>query len=367
MKKTAIPFLTAVLALILLTSCGAEDTAENGVGHIHTHSGWECNVTEHWRTCTDCGEITDAGAHTLVDGYLCSTCSSEIWDYGEGMYDVSMYDEQGNLIRNTSYAADGTVESEYAYEYTYDADGNILKAFFYVDGVLNGEDEYTVDAEGDRLPVRSVYYYDDGSTSVQEYDAFGDSVSYIYSDGNNTVITEEYYEYTENSEGDRYAFRTTSRSYDEGIIYITEENEYYDMVRVTRTDFDGNVLRDSRYEYTYDAEGNKTALKRYENDVLVEEYPEYRTVETDEYSMRFPASVIEYGEDGSKTVSVNGDYGEPVSVTYYDGSGNITGATGYTYEVDEEDIIYVSVQIEYDADGNVVSEVHFDAEGNEIG
>ncbi|MBR4962044.1 MAG: hypothetical protein IKY52_14200 [Clostridia bacterium] len=367
MKRTAITFLTTVLALVLLTSCGAEETEKNDAGHTHTYSGWDCNVTEHWRTCTDCGEITDAGTHTVVDGYLCSTCRSEIWDYGDGMYDVSMYDEQGNLVRNTSYAADGTVESEYVHEYTYDADGNVLKEVFYVDGVLTGEDEYTVDAEGERLPVRATYYYDDGSSSVQEYDAFGDTVSYIYLDANNTVINEESYEYAENGDGDRYAFRTTSRSYDEGVIYITEENEYYDTVRILKTDLDGNTLRDVRYEYSYDDEGKKTALKRYENDVLVEEYPEYRMVETDEYSMRFPASIIEYGEDGSKTVSVNGDYGEPVSVTRYDGAGNVTGSTAYTYEVDEDDIIYISVQIEYDGDGNVISEVHFDSEGNEIG
>ncbi|MGN0482165.1 MAG: RICIN domain-containing protein [Lachnospiraceae bacterium] len=42
-------------------------TEDENPSHIHTSSeAWRTNETEHWHVCTECGEVTDKAAHTMV-------------------------------------------------------------------------------------------------------------------------------------------------------------------------------------------------------------------------------------------------------------------------------------------------------------
>lgn len=66
MKKqvTSILVLCAMIA-ILLSGCSKS--------HVHqTADVWDTDLNNHWKTCTDCGENAEEGAHTLDEMDCCT-------------------------------------------------------------------------------------------------------------------------------------------------------------------------------------------------------------------------------------------------------------------------------------------------------
>lgn len=87
--------------------------------------------------------------------------------------DASMtteYNAQGDPIRITSYAADGTEEFTQTYEYEYAADMTMLISRAYMDGALLIQTEYAV-SNGRSYACRETLYDDDGSSTVYEFSA----------------------------------------------------------------------------------------------------------------------------------------------------------------------------------------------------
>ena len=119
--------------------------------------------------------------------------------------------------------------------------------------------------------------------------------------------------------------------------------------------------------------------------------------------MRYPETVIEYYEDGTKLVSYSGELGEVETETLYNADGSVASVTRYVYETFEDgnwkritvykddvmicDTEYVMDEemgwsrkfmeteyhedgsktvFEYDENEEVVSESRYDAAGNAI-
>ncbi|MBQ3507365.1 MAG: hypothetical protein IJA91_02340 [Clostridia bacterium] len=343
MKKTAM-ILAGILLCAAMTACaptGGETSESTGPAdtvatteaatktdaeteHEHTATGeWDRNTKEHWQVCED-GEKLNVGAHVSDEEGLCSICNSMIYEYDDGTSDVNTYDEHGDPIRYTLYNADGSVSYETFTEYAVDADGN------------------------------------------------------------------------------RYEVKTTDYDHTNGMIYTVAYNEYGDPTGRTVSDMEGNVEQVDCWEREYNAEGDPIWEKSYTNDVLVQEITGYKTVVLDDVSMRFPETVIDYYDDGTKLVSVNGDNGEVAKETYYKADGTVEKELTHTYEYDSEGNptsikvyqgerlvyeteyaldadgwIYVTKETEYhedgsktvyeyDANGALVSESQYDAEGNLI-
>lgn len=316
--------LLCVLAVLLLAGCGGPsrqetpsttqqevpDTTEN----VHTHvlTQWETDGWHHWYVC-DCGEQAEYGEHTLDDEGICTACGICFVDNGDGSCSILTYDEWGSMNSDTGYDAEGNVIYCFRVESEYDEIGNVLYSAQYYDDVLTSEEVY--------LPCENP---DNGSIYLAE------SVSYA-EDGSKTVYT-----------------------YNE-VSYFTSVLEY---------DAEGNLVSTTLMEYEFDEEGNCIRQMSRRNDVLI----------LDQVSFVSPQ-----GEVLDSTLKQWDDEGnlesEWIHSYEYDGEGNITyhaihlNGVIYSedfYALDAEGCRYHCREISYDENGEVMEDISYDADGNEI-
>lgn len=348
-KKIFGTILPCALALALLTACGGS----------HTHSAasdWSVDLENHWHACAECGETVDSAAHTLEND-VCTVCGTEIVVWEDGSSLLVVYNEHGYCTLVVSYAADGSVEYEDRYEFEYDADGNIVYEKAYSNGVLSGEFEYALNADGELYISKDTYYYEDGSVQTSEYSANNQTLRSAYITADGTVESEYLYEYSadgswmsekfyyggilsaENEyslDADGWTTPLKEITYEEDGSWMGIEYDLYgNAVIEICSDADGNVTLDRRYEYTYDADGNFTLVKIYDNGVLVEE-TEYIVGSDEDGSWSMSGKSTIYHEDGSKTVSNQDPEMAWATETTYDADGNVVTELRYEYEYNED-------------------------------
>lgn len=233
---------------------------------------------------------------------------------------------------------------------------------------------------------------------------FGDGNVYIYNyDENDELIRSSGYEngvltyevvstYAENADGDWYENYTRSVDYANGMEIEATYNEYEDILtRVMRYTEDPSVIND-RWEREYNEDGDVMWEKQYRDDVLISEISDYKQSESADYSVRYPEKMIDYYDDGTTFVTINGEWGMPVSETTYAADGSVITETTYVWEFDDaantldkqvftdgvlvldEDYAYdeygytyVSKQTEYREDGtSCVTEYYADGNSNYV-
>ena len=326
MKKKNI-IISGLLTAALLAGCG-------GNGHTHApQGGWKWNGTEHWNLC-ECEEKFDVAAHKLGDDLVCADCGVEVWLMDDGSADTYTYDQYGNFLTMASFDVEGNVTSESCYEYEYDAEGRILMARYYDNGDLQNEDTYTVDGAGESVITKSMMYYD-GESILNEYDADGNVIHVQCINAEGTIIEESWSEYAMNNEGEFYEAKCTMVTED-GQKLIATYNEHDDILSRTWYDAEGNVTSEDTWEYGYNDDGESMWQKDYVAGVLVYEIIGYAELHTEDYSMRYPETVIEYYEDGSKLVKFHGSNGEVETETLYNADGSVASVLTYTYETFED-------------------------------
>lgn len=328
MKKRTVlaTLLTGALALAALTACGGDSQT-----HTHAATGsWYRNGTEHWQVC-ECGEKLNWEAHQLDEAGNCAVCSSEIWDFGDGSFDVYTHDEHNEWVHYTSYAADGSVLEERTRELEYDADGNLVHEKCYEGDRLTDDNQYMLDADGNSVMARAQFYQEEGSSMVNEYDVYGNITyaSSIAADG--TVETEHISEYARTEDGEFYESRLETCDYVNGETYIVIYDQSGSPITREKFTLDGALVYSERYEREYDDQGQVLWVKEYQNDRLVQEIPGYVEGGDDEgNSWRYPASVIDYYEDGTKQVTEYVDM-EPMKETLYNADGTVAKVVTYEY------------------------------------
>lgn len=305
MKKTiAICFAS----LLVFAGCAEKENEET----VHTHEAgavWEWNGTQHWHVCA-CGEKMDEEAHE-VEETNCKICGVEIWDLGDGSVLAISSTEYDDLHKMITYDADGNVVSETVNEYVYDENGNKLSGKYYEDGVLQSEETYVLTEAGENYVEESKGYYEDRSWFVNEYDKEGNVLRAYSCDISGDITSETLYEYGYRADGECYKTKMTClEAYGSTI---TEYNENGDMIRWETYDASGELESYETYEYGYDEDGEKLWMKQYAKDVLVYEVVSYG-VFTDAFeTTRYPKDVVEYHEDGSKTVYEYDQNGDVIS------------------------------------------------------
>lgn len=323
-----------------------------------------------------------------------STGNMTVTTYPDGSREFFAYDAAGNLTRST--ARDGSVIT-YTYTskgqlqrkdypngswaaYTYDAAGNLTAASDMSSAIVMAYDAatnrltqitypsghgftFTYDGSGRRTKRVG----DDGYTLNYHYDPAGRL--YRLTDGANAEIV-------------RYGYDSAGR-----LITETKGNGTYTTYAY---DAAGQVLRlvnnapggavQSRFDYTYDANGNRTSMTTlagtttYEYDVIGQligiTYPggRYMTYAYDEAGNRMTVT-----DDGAATDYTTNDLNQYTQVgdaTYtYDANGNMTsqtdssGTTTYAYDF-ENRLVRVTTPLSgtweytYDALGNRVAANH---------
>lgn len=319
MKKM---FFILLAALFLTVFACAEDV-------VLPTFAWEHDGLNHWQLDAS-GAAVNLGPHDTGDGWLCTVCGCEVLDWGDGCYDVTDYDAYGNVVRYSSYDAEGNLMDEIINVLTLNEDGLPLKALEYFNGVLCGEYIYTVSEDGDWLPVSYTAWNDDGTTSVNQYDEHGNCVYAAVYEADGALIHETISEFAPIEDewfGTwYYECKTTSR-FASGETFYDEHNEYGDPVCSRSTDAEGIVWADTAYEYEYQ-DDMKVWCKRYSFGVL-----EIESFYNENGSC---VKETEYLEDGSTIVSLYEDNGDAISITTYDADGAVVTVTTYEYVYDDE-------------------------------
>lgn len=310
MKKLFTIMIACAILLTVMTACSS---------HSHTETGnWLADATGHWKLCEGCDEKLQTGDHTMNDEFRCTVCGSEIIDWGDSV-SVQIYDEHDNIIRMTDYDADGNLISETVNEYEYDANGNLTKDKQYIDGQLSGETEYTV-TDGESVPAKYTYYYEDGGKFVNEYDSNGNIIKLTEYDADGNVDMQIISEYAQNSDGEWYESACTE-TYSDGMKIEAEYNEYDDAT--SRVIYENDTITSTEsWEYTYDDNGFTATEKAYVDGALYQEII-YKTVTEDDGMFNYAETVTTYDNDGGKRVCVYDENYELVSETEYDADGNV--------------------------------------------
>ena len=391
MKK----FLFFMLAfLFIFFAAGAEETLPV--------FEWEHDGLDHWQL-DETGAIVNRGAHECGDDMRCGVCGGEILDWGDGTYDVTDYDAYGNTLRYSSYDEAGQLTYHSVHALTCNEDGVVLKDVEYIDGVLYSETVYAVTEVGEQTQVSQISWNDDGTTSVNDYDEYGNCIRSAVLGEDGSVFHETVSEYALNSEGSYYECKITSR-FDTGESCYEEINEYGDKICSIGTLEDGSLWSNWRYEYEY-LEGIKVWSKQYSGDVLTLEThfdEEGRCVKEIEYLEEGGSIVYEYDVNGDllsattcaadgSTVSVKTYeyvYGENMeqlevrvyvdgvltedTVYHYDEDMNFTGYCESVYHedgtrtvVEYDDCMEYVRTVVYAADGSVISEETAESDADE--
>jgi len=315
-----------------VTSCAPEEPAP--AAPVHTHApvgGWDRDPYQHWKLC-ECGERLEAADHDLTD-VTCAICSSDIWDFGEGIFDVHTYNEYGDIVRMSSYAPDGSLTGEYVYQPEYDADGHKTAERQFMDGRLFCEDEYALHPDGWTYLLRSTSYEEDGRKSINEYNEEGAVIRAVSYTADGALDMEVTAVYAHTEEGELYAAEETT-SYG-NTTYFCTYNEYGDIT--SRVKYEDDVMVDEeRYEQEYNDEGKPLWKKTYRNDMLIYEVTGYIVGSDGSSSWRIPEKTIDYYESGGKLVT---RFREDGSFTEqeFDAAGELLNC------------------VEYDADSNPIS------------
>lgn len=295
--------LTMLLALMLMLTVAAAE-------HVHTPSGLvDMDLNERWDIC-ECGEKMNVTQHDwVIDVWgdrMCSICGAQQYLWDDGTLELCGMDEHGSIIRQVSWNAEGELVMNLTTTYQYDEAGHVVSAVYYDNGVLLGESEFALDAEGYEYEVRAVMYYDDGTMSIFEYNDHGHQtlVSYYYA---------------------------------------------------------GELESSVRHDYSYDEEGFISQIRTYNEDALIEE-TDYVTLRIGDTITHYPARLTVWYEDDTHVTYINDEHGDTLSETTYDAAGNQISAYTYESEYDEEGTL-IRVTTCEDGVKILVEEYAVDAEG----
>lgn len=151
---------------------------------------------------------------------------------------------------------------------------------------------------------------------------------------------------------------------------VYQFNENGDPLMLADYDADGTILTETRYTYEYDTDGNLLRSFAKTDGVLTEEYT-YTVMD----GMHTVSQYISYLEDGSKFAGDYDAYGNVIRSISYDAEGNVVVQTDSEYALSVDDQWYEAVLTTTEADGSkTVSELSeygdqtsmtsYDADGN---
>jgi antitoxin component YwqK of YwqJK toxin-antitoxin module len=210
---------------------------------------WSIGPEQHWHSCEKCDEQMESAAHSLDDQGLCTVCGAGFYTAEDGTKEARAYDSQGALILHVKYDADGKIISDDRYAYEYDQDGTVLNKKYYRNRVLAHVDLYqpcTDPANGETYLSESIDYYEDVSTIKCIYSEDGRLLTATTYNANNEVYSVERYDYEFDAEGNRTKV----------TIYVNDElRRVFDDVNDITYDYDGNGEIKLQRSYVYHADG----------------------------------------------------------------------------------------------------------------
>lgn len=294
MKKLILTML-ALCVCLTLTGCTHEHILE---------SMWSISPDGHWHACEKCDDQTDFAAHSFDANGNCTVCTAAFYDTQEGTKEAKTFDDHDSLVLHIQYDTKGKILSDERYAYEYDSNGKVKNQKYYKDRVLAHEDVYlpcTDPQNGETYKSKSIDYYTDVYTIINEYS-------------------------------------------EKGYLLLT-----------TTFDANGKLYSTVRYDYEFDADGNRTKLSIYTDDVLCRVF--------DDVNHKL------YDYDANGLVKTERTY-------VYDADGQLVKEIVYLYDridlenyytTTEDGTQYVYKMVFYDEEGNIKQESLYDENGKIIG
>ncbi len=233
------------------TVCEATDG--EALGHSYTATGYDDHY--HYQKCSVCGHLNDESKekHALDGEYACACGAQYTVDTFSGGMDgysstvISLYNSNENLVKKIEYANEELyMTTDFYYE-----NGYLIKEEIYLaDGALDYYTLYEYDENGNE--TKREWYLGDGTldgATLSEYNDNGDVIKKTYTGTDGYFYIQEY-EYDENGDLLKETYEDS-----DGYFYI---NEY-------EYDENGNVIKDTHtyadgsgyiIEYEYDEDGN---------------------------------------------------------------------------------------------------------------
>jgi RHS repeat-associated protein len=309
--------------------------------------------------------LTDPRGNTTAYAYNSAGEMTGI-TYADGTSDQYAYDAVGNVTQSA------------------DADGNAIKYTYNQDGLVTSE---TL-ADG----TEYTYAYDSHDNMTSATDASG-TTNFTYNAADQiTSVTYpggDWIDYAYNSKGQEIQMTDGTAP---GVTGYTVNYQYDALGRLSElTDANGNLIASYTYDaagrlasqhngnstytnYTYDADGDETAITNYAANGSVQSYNDYTyNAQGEPINMTTTAGTFSYGYDADgQLTSVQTSGG--TTITYqYDAAGNRVSAvqTGaplpagvgedlglYTTDNMNQYTAVGAATYKYDADGNLISETN---------
>ena len=335
MKRKILEALLGVcLMATLFGGCGKNSDVENNQTSVE--SGVSTSEIAHSET-----EVAETETETEIPEQLVSTVKGEVLVTKETTYDtrnseegemfrqtINEYDEKGNMLKTTTYFADGAVMEETTY--AYDDSGNMLRSSYFLcdyDGYEVKEFEY----DGNNNLLEESNYWETEGEKV-----FYNGVSYRY-DGNNNMIEKTTHENIEGGIRDYticYEYDTQNNLVKE---YIPAEGDYIDY-----TYNNGNVTY--IYSFNFIAEGVTTVEETFfeydaHGNMLLKEERKKNKLErkiTWEYNSKnqvVKETYYDKNEELKNWLETEYDYyGNKIKYTSYDKDGSINYWNAWEYD-----------------------------------
>lgn len=153
-------------------------------------------------------------------------------------------------------------------------------------------------------------------------------------------------------------------------VSIFNYDEQGNVTRMADYDADGSLISEMVNEYEYDSDGNIIKETQYIDGVISGE-AEYSIVE----GMSVATKYIGYNEEGSKFINEYDSAGNVIKMIYYDTDGNVELQTDSQYAQNADGEWYeekcaesysdgTKVECEYNENGDAITRVFYDADGN---
>ncbi len=339
------------------------DQAE-GLGHEHTFKDkWNYNETLHWQeaSCDHTEYTKNLGEHDFDEDGYCTTCGALMINghlipqsVGEGDYPYILkgYDENGELVTNSTYSEGGKVMTQVFWN------------------ALEQINEYFVTVYNDDGKEIKSYNYDEGSEATKDRSYEYNEKGLLVKEYNSLDLTDTQIIYTYDSQG-----RVTRKSWQEGnplTEYRYEITTYYDdyaIIQYSKDKYNPRLITD---KVVYSTEGNlrvESFFRSYIPDEgdPVDYYPigvvKYDTNNNVVYAKdmnrdgSYELDEVTYTDAGEIKTVVNSDEGGYAykTVYNYNEKGFLDSSDSYYYDGADFTNKYVEYKYWCDSKGTVIA------------
>ena len=203
MKKTFL--LLCLLLTLLLSACGGKEAKSDSSDEIHPHAFTDrgANATHHFMLC-ECGEKDNVTKHNFTEGDFCETCGFYVYTSGDGWYSFHIPDEHGSIIRQLDFDEHDKLVYDWRYEHEYYDDFNPKHIVTYRNDALLSKQTFQRcehPENGDVYLSEEIYYAEDGSQEILQYDEHCNVLSVTMTDSVGEIVTQDVYTYEFDADG----------------------------------------------------------------------------------------------------------------------------------------------------------------------